>query len=150
MILRKVNIAIHKNFNIQMTDCLTISGIASDIYINHFYDSDTKPIPYINNRALFDDIKSAYYGGMTEVYRPTNDQNEVLYYYDVNSLYPYVALNPMPGLECKYFDNFKNSTRLTSDMFGFFYCDIKTPDNIYIGLLPVRKQNSGLLFPKGN
>lgn len=131
-----------------MTKCLTISGIASDIYINKFYDSKNNPIPYINNKKMFSDIKQAYYGGITEVYKPTNDLNEKLYYYDVNSLYPYVALNPMPGLNCEYFEYLEGSIPLTSDIFGFFYCSIKTPDDIYIGLLPV-KTKTGLIFPKG-
>jgi hypothetical protein len=46
---------------------------------------------------MYKDIKSAYYGGITEVYKP---YGENLYNYDVNSLYPYVALNPMAGLKC--------------------------------------------------
>ena len=45
----------------------------------------------------YNDIKQAYFGGNTEVYKP---RGKYLYYYDVNSLYPYVALQDMPGLTC--------------------------------------------------
>jgi len=46
---------------------------------------------------MYHDIKQAYYGGITEVYKPYGRD---LFYYDVNSLYPSVALKDMPGLGC--------------------------------------------------
>lgn len=40
-------------------------------------------------------IRRAYYGGHTDTYKP---YGENLYYYDVNSLYPFVMKEfPMPG-----------------------------------------------------
>ena len=47
---------------------------------------------------MYNDIKQAYYGGITEVYKP---YGENFYYYDVNSLYPFASLNDMPGLSCR-------------------------------------------------
>lgn len=46
---------------------------------------------------MYRDIKQGYYGAITEVYKP---YGEKLYYYDVNSLYPYVALQDLPGTQC--------------------------------------------------
>ena len=34
-------------------------------------------------------------------------------------------------------------------MFGFFYCEIETPKDLYLGLLPVRRKG-GLSFPMGS
>lgn len=83
-------------FNVQLIDSTTISGLALNIFLKNFYKNKT--IPLITDTKIFNDIKNAHYGGQTEVYRP---EGENLYYYDVNSLYPYVALQDMPGLECK-------------------------------------------------
>jgi hypothetical protein len=52
-------------------------------------------IALISNRDMWNSIKKGYYGGIAEVYKP---YGENLYYYDVNSLYPYTALNDMPGV----------------------------------------------------
>lgn len=93
---------------------------------------------------MFDSIKKAYYGGVVEVYRP---YGENLFYYDVNSLYPYSAINDMPGHECKYVE-YSSTQKVSenSDLFGFYYCEVKT-NNGYLGLLPVH--NKGLIMPNG-
>lgn len=80
-----------------MTDSITISGLAKTKFLK-FYIKNSK-IPLINISTIFDFIYLAYFGGITEVYRPYG-QN--LIFLDVNSLYPFSALNPMPGLECKW------------------------------------------------
>lgn len=154
-VLTKVAKSIHRDFSLQLTNNITISSLALNIFTQNFYNPVYKPVPYINNRKIFEDIKNSYYGGMTEVYKPTNENNEKLYYYDVNSLYPSVALNPMPGLECKYVEYLDSFVSLNNGMFGFYYCDITSPTvYLYIGLLPYRNPvnapGMGLLFPKGN
>ena len=53
-----------------------------------------RPI-YIPNKNEDSFIRRAYYGGHTDTYKP---YGEDLYYYDVNSLYPFVMKEfPMPG-----------------------------------------------------
>ena len=84
----------------------------------------------------------------TEVYKPYGTN---LFYYDVNSLYPYVALQDMPGLVCKKVTYLEDEQDIDM-IFGFFYCSCKaersleTPLNGYLGLLPIRT-NQGLHFP---
>ena len=124
-----------------MTSCLTISRLALDIFLKHYYKKEI--IPIINNKKIYSDIKLAYYGGITEVYKP---YGENLYYYDVNSLYPYVALQDMPGLSCTYVEFNLRSANLM-DLFGYFYCEIESSLN-YLGLLPVRDKGT-LIFPNG-
>ena len=43
---------------------------------------------------------------MTEVYKPYGKN---LLLYDVNSLYPFAALNPMPGINCSFIENIGNN-----------------------------------------
>lgn len=98
-----------------MTDCITISGLALRLFLKDFYKNN---ILNINKPSLYKDVKQAYYGGITEVYKPKGTN---LYYYDVNSLYSSVALNDMPGLTCSkqvFYEDYYNIDTL----FGFFYC----------------------------
>lgn len=135
-----------------MTNCLTVSRLATDIYLKNYVDPKNKNIPYIKNMRVYNDIKNAYFGGITEVYIP---KGENLKYYDVNSLYPYPSFNAMPGLSCEYVDYFQNSKILDSNMdedfFGFFYCKIKSYEKGYLGLLIYRlEQGKRVLCPVGS
>lgn len=133
---------IYINYHTHITRSLTISGLAMDIFLRRFYNNN---IPLINKKSIYMDIKNSYFGGITEVYKPYGKK---LFYYDVNSLYPYAALNSMPGLHCiyKYKIN-KNIVDCLDSLFGFYYCKIIT-SNLYLGLLPVRK-DGGIYMPLG-
>jgi hypothetical protein len=141
-VMTSINKQIFIDFNTDLKDSLTISSLATRIFLNKYYNND---IPVINKASLYSDIKQAYYGGITEVYKPYGNN---LYYYDVNSLYPYVAFQPMPGLNCTKL-TFYEPIEDIDNLFGFFYCKIKTPSNDYLGLLPVRVAG-GLNFPLGS
>jgi len=139
-VLDKFNKSLFIQHGIQMTECLTISRIALMKFLK-YYLVEEKKLPLINKLQHFNFINFGYYGGITEVYIPYG-QN--LYYYDVNSLYPYVALNAMPGTNCSYIEG----EDLDLDkLFGFFHAEVKT-NNLYLGLLPI-KTPLGLIFPNG-
>jgi hypothetical protein len=146
-ILKEFSKYIFINFNSQMTEALTITRLALNIFKNKFYKSNKikeKNIPLINKLYLFNYIKTAYYGGITEVYKPYGSN---LRYYDVNSLYPFVALNDMAGTECHYLESYEEKGLNLTNLFGFFYCKVKTK-NQYLGLLPMHINNS-LILPNG-
>lgn len=71
------------DYDIDMLDCLTISNLAMKLFMTKYYNN----ISNINKLSLYNDVKLAYYRGITEVYKPRGIN---LYYYDVNSLYTYV------------------------------------------------------------
>lgn len=122
----------------------TISGLAMDIFLRNYYDYN---IPLINKTSVYNDIKSSHFGGITEVYRP---HGKDLFLYDVNSLYPFSALNPMPGLNCTFLEKINKDISKcldSKDFFGFYYCEIET-NNDYIGLLPQRT-DTGIVMPLG-
>jgi hypothetical protein len=81
--------------NLEMTEGLTIASLAKTKFFKYFLKKSK--IPLINTNTLFNFIYTAYYGGITEVYKPHGINLTSL---DVNSLYPYAAKNPMPGLDC--------------------------------------------------
>lgn len=139
-ILVKANKQIFMDYDVNMTN-LTILGLAVRIFLKDYYDNN---IPSISQASIYRDIKQAYYGGITEVYTPLGYN---LFYYDVNSLYPYVSLLPMPdliGLKITHY----NVREDIDKFFGFFYCKIENPKDSYLGLLSVRDL-SGLIYPLG-
>jgi len=139
-VISKANKQVFHDFNLNLTDVITISGLAVRIFIKDFYKGN---IPAITKASMYNDIKQAYYGGITEVYKPCGYD---LFYYDVNSLYPYVSLNDMPGIICSKLNYYTNKS--IDDLFGFFNCIIEAPLDSYLGLLPVRDK-SGINFPVG-
>ena len=148
-IINKFSDYTYVKYGVQVANNLTISSLAMSIYLNKYYKNN---IPLITKTSLFEDIKLSYFGGITEVYKPTNTENETLYYYDVNSLYPYASINKMPGLNCTFeslinFPINQSNYQETEKLFGFYYCKIKTSD-LYIGLLPVRTKG-GIIMPNG-
>lgn len=117
----KANKQVFLDYKVNMIDSVTISGLAVKIFLKEFYKGN---IPIINKSSIYKDIKQSYYGGITEVYKP---YGENLYLYDVNSLYPYVALQDMPGLECSKVNYYTDkSLQELGDVFGFFYCKIES------------------------
>jgi len=134
---------IFEDHGIQVSKNLTITALALDIFLTNHLSSKTK-LPLINNKSLHDELRKGYYGGLSEVYKP---YGENLYYYDVNSLYPYVALESMPGNDATFIEDYTGEGLVKDNLFGFFYCKIKTTYD-YLGLLPYR-YNGMLVQPNG-
>lgn len=138
-IIDTFNKYIYIEYGVQVTESMTISRLALNIFIKNYLKNSLLPV--INNKSVFSSIKQAYYGGVVEVYKPAGKN---LKYYDVNSLYPFAAKNTMPGHICEYIES-KNALDL-NELFGFFYAKVKT-NNGYLGLLPVHQK--GLIMPNG-
>ncbi|KAI3451557.1 hypothetical protein Pfo_008222 [Paulownia fortunei] len=82
------------------------------------------------------------YGGHVDAYKPYGDN---LYYYDVNSLYPYIMKSyPMPGGKPVWHGNLEGQDNL----FGFIEAYIVCPPTISRPFLPYRDdRKKTLLFP---
>ena len=119
---------------------MTACKLASDIYLKNYIGDHT--ILFISNLHVYNHIKNAYFGGISEVYIPNSKD---LFYYDVNYLYPFPAYNPMPSLSCTYFEYNDRTIDLTHNHFGLYYCKIEVSDR-YIGLLPYRS-DTHVLYP---
>jgi len=113
--------------NVDINNIITLPSIALKIFLTKYYNNE---LALITSSKLEDYIRKSYYGGVTEVYKPIG-QN--LYYYDVNSLYPFALLNPLPGLNCGY-GKFKDNN--LNVLFGFFICKITT-NKQYLGVVTI-------------
>ena len=94
------------------------------------------------------DIREAYTGGRVDVFRSHNsvtphpsDNNIKLYYYDVNSLYPFIMSTlDMPTGKPIAFNG--NILRYEPDAKGFFYCEIDADDKLICPTLQRRIKTS--------
>jgi len=140
---------IYNEYGLQITDALTISKLSINILYSKYLKKSLKTLPLIKNLSIYNFTRLGYYGGITEVYKP---YGENLYYYDINSMYPFVAKNKMCSKFGSYIEleetevNKENSLEL-DNLFGFFFCRVKTTDN-YLGLLPIHLNNK-LILPNG-
>lgn len=131
-------------YKVDIVNVLTVSSLAMSIYRMSFYDSNSWPI-HIPSRNQDKFIRKGYFGGHTDVYKP---YGENLYYYDVNSLYPYIMKTfPMPGGVPVWHHNLVN--RELSELFGFIEAYVECPSTINQPFLPYRDDNDTLLFPTG-
>lgn len=101
-------------YKIDITKKITLPSLALTIFRKNYYDSEESPI-YIPNNNAEQFIRRGYYGGHADVYIP---RGENLYYYDVNSLYPFTMKdNPMPIGQAKWEGNL--SKHKLDDLYGF-------------------------------
>lgn len=125
-IITKYNQLNFKNFNVNINEHPTLSSHAFRIFRTHFLKQNVIPMIYGNDFKI---LKTSYTGGATDMYIPTNKENELVYGYDVNSLYPFIMANfPMPVGNKTYFEG--NIRKIDPNAFGFFYCKITTPSNL--------------------
>jgi hypothetical protein len=126
-------------YKVDICSILSTSTLSLKIYRQHFLKT------YIPILTGVEDgfIRSAYYGGATDIYKAYGKN---LYYYDVNSLYPHAMMKPMPH-KVSYFIKDMSSIKL-EDFFGFCEAKITTPENIIRPLLPLRV-NARTIFPVG-
>jgi DNA polymerase type B, organellar and viral len=126
LIFKEFKVDIHKH-------ALTLPALAMRIYKTHFMPKDT--IYQILGKPEIN-IRQSYTGGAVDVYLPHNRISafigkvkalfRTLYYYDVNSLYPYIMKTfDMPiGKPIAFTGNIRN---VEPDAYGFFYCKITSP-----------------------
>lgn len=120
-------------YGVNILKSTTLSGLAMKIYRSNFMESHFR-IPLLNGRTE-SDIRKAYYGGIVNI---TKTKGENLYQYDVNSLYPFMMLKPLPvGNPTHIKGDIPIDKILSSDMFGFFMCHIEAP-KLHLPFLPYR------------
>lgn len=113
-------------FKIDIHKYPTLSSLAFGIFRTHFLRKNE--IPQLSGQ-IAKDIRQSYTGGSVDMYVPTNEDGEKIYCYDVNSLYPYVMKKfDMPVGKPKLF--YGNIRAIDPNAFGFFYCNIISPDNL--------------------
>ncbi|CAA2953965.1 DNA polymerase-like [Olea europaea subsp. europaea] len=93
-VMQKAQEIYWKLYTVDIESKITLSSLALNIFRMKYYDASNWPI-HIPNKNEDTFIRCTYYGGHTDTYKP---YGEDLYYYNVNSLYPFVMKDfPMLG-----------------------------------------------------
>jgi hypothetical protein len=139
-ILTKLNNEIYSNFGLNINSYNTIASLALAIYLSNYYN------PKFNLKIIKgqieNEIRSAYYGGITAVHESSID---TAYYYDLNSSYPASMLNPMPTGNPVYTTN----TNL-DEIFGFVEATVTAPSKDVLRVLTLpSKTPDGISYNRG-
>lgn len=131
-------------YSIDIENVMTISALSLKIFRQLYFDDKNHPI-YIPTRNQDTFIRRGYYGGHVDVYKPYGKD---LYYYDVNSLYPYVMKSfPMPIGKPVWRKDLENVNLDT--LFGFINAYIVCPKDIKKPVLPYKDRDGTLVYPTG-
>ena len=133
------------SFQVDIVTKLTVSSLALAIFRTKFDDQDNWPI-HIPNRNEDTFIRRGYYGGHADTYIP---RGENLFYYDVNSLYPYIIQSyNMPGGKPVWHGKLQD--RDLDNLVGFIEAYVECPETITRPFLPYRcEKTKVLIFPTG-
>ena len=113
-------------FSVNIHRYPTLSSLAFAIFRSNFMKNEN--IPRLGRKHV-EVIRSGYTGGALDMYIPESKEGELVYHYDVNSLYPDNMLkNKMPVGNVKFFSG--NILDINPNAFGFFFCKIEAPENI--------------------
>lgn len=110
-------------FKIDILNCPTLPSIAFKLFRSH-YMNDKHPIG-ITWLEQYDKLKPGYRGGHVDVYKP---YGEDLYYYDVNSLYPFVMDKYYYPIGTPQYFEYSEPKPLNKYLFGIVMAKIKAPN----------------------
>lgn len=127
-------------YNIDITSILSTSTLSLKNFRQNFLEVD---IPILKG-SEDNFIRNSYFGGATDYYKAYIKNG---YYYDVNSLYPFAMLKPMPHKIIKYYKDLSNIK--LENFFGFCLAEITTPKQNLKPLLPY-KHKGKTIFPTGS
>jgi len=125
---------------------VTISSSALDLYRRRYLNVPVEQ----ENKNIIDTCYKGYYGGRTEVFKRGyfNKENYgKLFYYDVNSLYPYCMKAFKYPLPRKSYLKKKCTADDIDSFEGLCYIELRSNKDILIPLLPVKSDK--LYFPTG-
>lgn len=113
-------------YQIDIEDVMTVSSLSLKIFRKLYLDDNAFHIHIPNRDSPYTFIRRGYYGGHVDVYKP---YGENLYYYDVNSLYPFIMKSyPMPCGVPKWQNNLEHVD--LDSLFGFIEAYVVCPTTI--------------------
>jgi hypothetical protein len=130
-----------KEYNVDITTILSTSTLSMKIFRSKFLKVNIPIFKRIDDTF----IREAYFGGATDYYKM---KAENIFYYDVNSLYPFAMMKPMPYELIRKIKTFSNDFNL-DNFFGFLKVEVNLSKDIKLPLLPC-KYNGKTIFPTGS
>jgi hypothetical protein len=129
-------------FKVDIESVYSTATLSLKIFRTNFQSKTIYILP--SNIDLF--IRSAYFGGGTDVYVAYAKD---VYYYDVNSLYPHAMLKPMPDDILNNGKMITLANRTLESFFGFAYVKVVCPLNMLRPVLPFHHEGK-TIYPVGS
>jgi len=127
-IITLFNNLIFNKFKLNINKFPTLSSLSFGIFLSKYLSKLKVSIPMLSGQ-IAKDIRLSYTGGSTDMFIPQNLNNELVYGYDINSLYPSVMQNKnFPIGKPTYFEG--DIRKYKNEAFGFFYCKVEAPNNL--------------------
>ena len=141
--LSNAQLLYNNDFNIDIVDVLSTSTLSLKIFRKKFLKTN---IPILKSlEDMF--IRASYFGGATDFYKAIG---KLLYYFDVNSLYPYAMKKPMPLNLIKKYTLEESSQIDLTKFFGFLKVKVTITKNSKLinPMLPCKYQGK-TIYPYG-
>jgi hypothetical protein len=128
------------NYQIDICNTVSTASLAFKIFRTHHL---TKEIPLL---TPFEEtfVRNSYLGGATDYYKALG---ESVYWYDINSLYPYAMLEPVPYKVVTKHNDLSGVN--VKDFKGFVYAKVTCPENIKHPIVSL-KLETGTVYPRGS
>jgi hypothetical protein len=155
------------NFSINIHDHATIASHALRLFRTHFipdecvpdnkkdgYDKEIGVYTYkyfppkdliipVLSESIYINIRKSYTGGSTDMFIPSNLNNELIYGYDVNSLYPSIMKDKyIPIGIPTYFEG--DIRKIETNSFGFFEVDVNCPRELQHPIIQLHIKRNGV------
>jgi hypothetical protein len=128
------------NYRIDICDIVSTASLAFKIFRSHYL---TREIPLLNpHEENF--VRKSYLGGATDYYMA---MGENVYWYDINSLYPYAMLEPVPYKAIAKHSDLSDVK--VKDFKGFVLAKVTCPENIKHPIVSF-KQDGKTIYPRGS
>jgi hypothetical protein len=128
-------------FKVDLVSVYSTATLSLKIFRTMFQDQPIFILPY----NIDSTIRDGYFGGGTDVYKAYAKN---VYYYDVNSLYPFAMLNPMPYNILNNGKMISLINRTLDSFFGFAYVKIVCPIDMLRPVLPFHHDGK-TIYPVG-
>ena len=128
-------------FKVDIESVYSTATLSLKIFRSNFQDKSIFILP----SEIDGFIRSAYFGGGTDVYKA---YAEKVFYYDVNSLYPFAMLNPMPYEILNNGKIINLINRTLDSFFGFAYVKVVCPLDMLRPVLPFHHEGK-TIYPVG-
>jgi DNA polymerase type B, organellar and viral len=139
--IRKLQEIYLNEYSVDITSILSTSTLSMKIFRSKFLKVNIPILKRIDD--VF--IREGYFGGATDFYQM---KAENIYYYDVNSLYPFAMMKPMPYELIRKVKIFENNFNLNT-FFGYLKVVVNSSKDLKIPVLPC-KYNGKTIFPTGS
>jgi hypothetical protein len=129
----------YKNYRVDICDIVSTASLSLRIYRSHFLHEEIPLLKSFEEKF----VRESYLGGATDYYKA---KGENLHCYDVNSLYPYAMLKPIPYKAIAKHNDLSGVN--VKDFKGFVLAKVTSPDYIRHPIVAL-KHEGRTIYPLG-